>query len=133
MRLFLLSLVAASAAYAAEPPRGHGPGRGPPAEAKTACAGLSDGAACAFTANGENLTGTCRTGPQGEEAACLPARGGPRHGPPPEATSACSGKTAGAACSFSHHDRQLTGTCDAPPEGETLACRPARPDRPARN
>jgi hypothetical protein len=103
----------------------------PPAEALAACNGLSEGTACGFTRDGKNLTGTCRNGPNGEQAACMPAfRGGPGgpgpHGPPPEALAACTNQTAGAACSFSHHDRSLTGTCKAPPEGSNgaLACAP---------
>lgn len=49
------------------------------------------------------------------------------HGPPPEAIAACTDKAAGAACSVTFGDRTLTGTCAAPPDGGTLACRPDGP------
>lgn len=107
---------------------------GPPPEALSACSGLAESAACAFTHRGQNLTGVCRAGPGGAALACAPAGGpgGPRT-PPPEATSACQGKSRGDACSFSHptpsgETRALTGTCDAPPDAAALACRPQRPD-----
>ncbi|MFT3713393.1 MAG: hypothetical protein QM817_37530 [Archangium sp.] len=106
----------------------------PPAEALAACNGLADGTACGFTINGKNLTGTCRSGPNGEQAACFPAGGpggpggpgGHHRGPPPEATAACANQTAGATCSFSHHDRTVSGTCKAPPDNASgaLACAP---------
>ncbi|MFZ5446463.1 MAG: hypothetical protein ACOZQL_41125 [Myxococcota bacterium] len=104
-----------------------GPPRGPPQEALTACSGLSAGAACAFTHHGQNLTGTCRSGPDGT-VACAPAGGPPGHGPrtpPPEASAACRSSSAGAACSFSVDGRTLSGTCDTPPGASSLACRPA--------
>lgn len=121
MRLVLLSALAVSTVALAQP-RG-----GPPQESITACSGLNEGAACGFTHDGQNLTGTCRKGPGGT-AACLPegGPGGGRHrGPPQEAVAACSGQSAGAACSFSHHDRTVEGTCRAGPQGESLACAPA--------
>lgn len=38
------------------------------------------------------------------------------HGPPPEAISACQGKSDGAACTFTgRQGEQLTGTCFSPP------------------
>lgn len=46
-------------------------------------------------------------------------------GPPPEATTACAGLTAGTACAFTLRGENLTGTCTAPPDGAALACRPA--------
>ncbi len=125
MRLAVLTaFIFATAAFADEPRRG------PPAGALTACAGLSEGTACAFTANGENLTGTCRTGPQGAAVACMPSNGarkGPHRGPPPEAVSACEGKQAEASCSFTHREHAIDGTCRAGPQGGALACAPARP------
>lgn len=51
--------------------------------------------------------------------------GGGHHGPPPEALAACQGKSAEAACSFSHEGRNLTGTCFTPASDKPLACRPA--------
>jgi hypothetical protein len=55
-----------------------------------------------------------------------PAQGqGKPHGPPPEAINACSGKAAGAECSFTgHHGKTMTGTCKTGHEGSTLACHP---------
>src|SRR5713226_8264827 len=50
----------------------------PPPEAVQACSGLQDGAPCSFTHHNHEVSGTCRTGPQGEAAACLPS--GPHHG-----------------------------------------------------
>lgn len=69
--------------------------------------------------------------------------GEPRKGPPPEAVEACSGKAAGAACSFMGREgRQVSGTCFSPPpkgdapQGQSgpqskgaphMACRPEHP------
>ncbi|MGV3624214.1 MAG: hypothetical protein ACO1OB_25575 [Archangium sp.] len=122
MRLVLLSVFAVSTVALAQP-RG-----GPPQESITACSGLNEGTACGFTHDGNNLTGTCRNGPNGEAAACRPegGPGGGRHrGPPQEAVTACSGKSASATCSFTHHDRTVEGTCRTGPESESLACAPA--------
>ena len=49
-----------------------------------------------------------------------------RHHPPPEALAACQGKEAGAACSFSHKERTVEGTCFTPASDKPLACRPVR-------
>ncbi len=100
---------------------------GPPPEALSACAGLSDGVACAFTHHGDNLTGTCRKGPSSEAAACMPAGGpGGRHrGPPPVALEACKTLTAGAACSVTFGDKTINGTCATGGPANELACRPA--------
>lgn len=104
---------------------------GPPPEALEACKGLQEGNACQVSFDGKTTAGTCRTGPQGEAAACLPEGGpggrGRHHGPPPEALSACSGKAQGATCSFTHRDHTMEGTCEQGPQGDTTACRPARP------
>lgn len=111
------------------PPDGQGPRHAPPKEAVTACAGLQADAACAFTLGGENVTGTCGTPPGGNALACRPAGPPPgRRGPPAEAVAACASLTASAACSFTHRDRTVTGTCVAPPGGASgsLACRPDR-------
>lgn len=100
--------------------------RGPPAESLSACAGLTDGTACGFTIDGKNLTGTCRTGPNKEAAACLPEGGrGRHHGPPPQALEACKGLSANAACTVSFGDKSVTGTCAAGGPSNELACRPA--------
>lgn len=121
MRLVLLSVFAVSSLALAQP-RG-----GPPQESITACSGLNEGTACGFTHNGSNLTGTCHNGPGGQ-SACLPegVSGGGRHrGPPQEAVTACSSKSAGATCSFTHHDRNIEGTCRTGPSGDSLSCAPA--------
>lgn len=48
------------------------------------------------------------------------------HGPPPEAYSACKGKTAGDTASFvSPHGDTVTGTCEQ--QGDRLVLRPDRP------
>lgn len=126
MRSLMLAVMSLSAVALAQ----HG---GPPPEALAACSGLSAGAACGFTHRGQNLTGACRAGPNGEALACAPPHlgrgpggpGGPRT-PPAEAVAACTGQSDGASCSFSLGDRALTGVCKAPPDGSstTLACAP---------
>lgn len=50
--------------------------------------------------------------------------------PPKEAVVACEGKAAGAACQFTHEQRDLTGTCFSPSEDKPLACRPANAPPP---
>ena len=102
--------------------RAHG---GPPAEALQACASLEVGSTCSFTLDGRELSGTCRAGPNGEAAACMPA--GHPHGPPPEAFQACASLAAGATCSVTMGGNQVEGTCRAGPDGGALACAPARP------
>lgn len=129
MRSLMLAVMSLSAVALAQP-------GGPPPEALAACGGLSAGAACGFTHRGQNLTGTCRAGPNGEALACAPHLGrgpggggpGPRT-PPAEAVAACTGQSNGASCSFSLGDRALTGVCKAPPDGSsaTLACAPPHP------
>ncbi len=123
-----------------------GPGRGPPREAVTACAGLSANAACAFTFEGTNVTGTCFAPPSGGALACRPdnlpppppggqeppqgpppgpgGKEGHHRGPPAESLAACTGLAADAACSFTLGSQVLTGTCTQPPQGTALACRP---------
>lgn len=52
---------------------------------------------------------------------------GHHRGPPPEAFTACEGKAAGDACTVTHDDQTLTGTCVAPPADAPdarIACRP---------
>ncbi len=45
--------------------------------------------------------------------------------PPREAVEACSGKGAGAACSFTVDGQALEGTCFTPDADRPLACRPS--------
>jgi len=47
--------------------------------------------------------------------------------PPPEASAACTGKAAGASCSFNHGERSIAGTCAAPPGQSELSCLPPMP------
>lgn len=49
--------------------------------------------------------------------------------PPPEAFSACQGKSANAACTVPLPDRAVAGTCNADPRNN-LFCRPAQPPPP---
>jgi len=53
------------------PAKGHH--HGPPPEAIQACSGHQDGDSCTFTHAGREITGSCRTGPDGKNAACFPA------------------------------------------------------------
>ncbi|MBX3233397.1 MAG: hypothetical protein KF837_39095 [Labilithrix sp.] len=56
-------------------------------------------------------------------------RRGPRK-PPEEAFAACDAKAAGDACTVTHGDHTITGTCAAAPEGAEdtrLHCRPDKP------
>ncbi len=58
----------------------------------------------------------------------LPRKPPPRQGPPPEAYSACEGKTAGDEAQFvDPHGETVTGTCEQ--EGERLVLRPDRARR----
>lgn len=63
---------------------------------------------------------------QGQPGGARP--GAPRT-PPPEAVAACSGKSAGASCTFQHKDRTETGTCFTPDPSMSIACKPVRPPR----
>ncbi|HVE83234.1 MAG TPA: hypothetical protein VND93_10325 [Myxococcales bacterium] len=103
-----------------------GPPGPPPPEAVQACSGAKDGTACSFQHDGHDITGTCRTGPRGEPAACAPDRPPPMP-PPREAVEACSGQQAGATCSFAIGSQQLSGVCRPGPggRGEKIACAPA--------
>jgi hypothetical protein len=70
-----VALAGAARASDDAPPRPH---RGPPPEALQACAGLAEGASCSFTTpSGDELTGTCRSAPDGSSVACAPSQ------PPP--------------------------------------------------
>ncbi len=125
---------------------GCGPGGGrngefrlPPQIAFDACIGKVADDACTVTTPNGDKTGTCKGGPNGGALACIP-EGGPGggghggkgpHGPPPaESLAACVGLTDGTACGFTHDGNNLTGTCRTGPNGEAIACLPARPAAP---
>ncbi|HEY1335568.1 MAG TPA: hypothetical protein VGF31_15000 [Myxococcaceae bacterium] len=44
--------------------------------------------------------------------------------PPQEAVDACTGREAGAACTFQHDGRNVAGSCRALPGGGVVACAP---------
>ena len=44
--------------------------------------------------------------------------------PPQEAVDACTGREAGAACTFQHDGHSVAGSCRAMPGGTTVACAP---------
>src|SRR5205085_2800067 len=73
--------------------------RTPPQAAIDACTGLTAGASCALPPHGDGGTteaGTCSTGPTGTgPLACEHP-----HGVVAEATEACTGLAAGAACTI---------------------------------
>lgn len=125
--LAALSVVLARYANAEDAPK-H---QWPPPEALQACSGLQDGAPCSFTHHDHQVSGTCRTGPQGEAPACFPTK--PfygHHSPPPEALQACSGLQDGTACSFTHNGHEISGTCRTAPDGKGPACLPTHPQHP---
>jgi hypothetical protein len=66
----------------------------------------------------------------GQQQMTLQGRvGGQNNGqqmqPPQEAFSSCSGKAAGAACSFSTPNGTLSGNCKVPPQQSSLVCVPS--------
>ena len=103
--------------------------QGPPPEAYTACEGKSAGDEAQFVSpHGDTVTGTCEE--EGDRLVLRPDRakgrsGGRHQGPPPEAYSACEGKSAGDEAQFvSPHGETVTGTCEQ--EGDRLVLRPDR-------
>lgn len=53
--------------------------------------------------------------------------GGHHRAPPPEAFTACEDKAAGDACTITHDDKTITGTCISPPADAPdprIICRP---------
>lgn len=50
----------------------HGEHPAPPAAALDACKGLRNDDTCSFSIDGHDVKGSCRTGPDGGSAACLP-------------------------------------------------------------
>jgi hypothetical protein len=52
---------------------------------------------------------------------------GQHRGPPPEAFTACEGKAAGDACTMTHEEQSIAGTCVSPPADAPdarILCRP---------
>jgi hypothetical protein len=71
------------------------------------------------------LMGICASNAFGSDVSSQ-ENGGRRHGPPPEAYTACEGKNAGDAAQFvSPRGEKVVGTCVQ--EGERLVLRPDRP------
>ena len=67
----------------------------------------------------------------GDEALAR-ERGGRHHAPPPEAYTACEGKSVGDTAEFeSPRGDRVTGTCEE--DGERLVLRPDRPPRGRRS
>jgi len=72
---------------------------------------------------------SAQQGASGAQGPSGPARAGAPRTPPPEAVAACSGRSAGASCTFQHKDRTETGTCFTPDPSLPIACKPVRPPR----
>jgi hypothetical protein len=92
------------------------------------CAGStsSEDSAASLTA-AVSKTQSSSSGGGGEENADRPQQGKGHRGPPPEAFTACEGKVAGDACTVTHDEHSITGTCASPPADAPdtrLACRP---------
>ena len=104
-------------------------GHAPPAEALAACDGLAADAACGFTHDDHEVTGTCRQPPDASGTlACAPDRPHFHALPPAEAIAACDGLAADAACAFALGDHDLSGTCrEARDDSGTLSCAPHLP------
>ncbi len=102
---------------------------GPPPEAYTACEGKNVGDTAEFVSpRGETVRGTCEQ--EGDRLVLRPDRSkgnssGQHHGPPPEAYTACEGKSAGDAAELvGPRGNTVTGTCEQ--EGDRLVLRPDR-------
>ena len=113
----------------ASPQEKGGRRHGPPPEAYTACEGKKAADTAKFVnPRGETVTGTCEQ--EGNRLVLRPDypkgdAGGRRHGPPPEAYTACEGKKAGDTAKFVNpRGEAVTGTCQQ--EGDRLALRPDR-------
>jgi hypothetical protein len=127
-------LLLASASTSAQPPH-----YGPPPEALEACSGQTEGASCQFEGRRRTVSGTCQS--RQNEIICVPSdrpkqgrmghpgfgprdsvalgasdpQGAPRSdrpgGPPPEAYSACEGKSDGQSCTVETPHGRLEGVC----------------------
>ena len=109
---------------------------GPPLEAYTACEGKNAGDEAQFVSpRGKTVTGTCEQ--EGDRLVLRPDHsrersGGRRQGPPPEAYSACEGKSDGDEAQFvGLRGETVTGTCEQ--EGDRLVLRPDRAPRKGRH
>lgn len=129
--VMVLVTLGAAQAFGNEPADRRGRHRPPtpPPEAYSACEGKAAGDTAQFTGpNGETVSGTCEE--MGDRLALRPdhfnaREGGRRHGPPPEAYTACEGKNAGDSAQFeSPHGETVTGTCKE--ERGRLVLRPDR-------
>lgn len=128
--VFGLAMLAALDVALADPPNGppdgpgcHGPGHAPPAEAFTACANQSAGAACTVQHDGHTMQGTCGQAHDDTRLVCRPPHG--HRGPPEAAYTACANQSSGTACSVNIHGQQMSGTCAQHPNDARLHCRPA--------
>jgi len=103
----------------------------PIAAAIAACASKSTGDACQFSRDDRNISGTCRQFGS-SVVACTPTLVMPPTPRPPPSTPpvvACSGKNAGAACSFTVGSLRVNGMCRQFGDGDGdsddfLACLP---------
>ena len=110
--------------------------RGPPPEAYTACEGKNAGDTAQFeNRRGETVSGTCENHngilvlrPEGKQTSNN-KRG--RRVPPPEAYTACEGKSAGDTAQFENQRGEtVSGICQE--DNGKLALRPNRPQRQQR-
>ena len=103
----------------------------PPPPPVSACAGKAAGDTCTLSEDDdgdEPVTGICRD--DDGALVCRPPLPASPPGPPPgPRTDACTGKTAGAACSFPDGEKTLGGVCHLLPHG--LACLPPNPPEEA--
>lgn len=91
------------------------------------CAGSAEDSTSSLT-SAVTAASSSSSGSGSDTADGKGGRDGHHRGPPPEAIAACDGKAAGDACTFSHDDQSIAGTCVAPPADApadaSIACRP---------
>jgi hypothetical protein len=107
------------------------PRHAPPPEAYSACAGKKAADTCSVQFGQRTIDGACTMDEQ-QNLFCRPAMGpGGEHrrAAPPEAFSACQGKSVNQQCAVQLPDRAVSGTCSAD-EQNNLFCRPDRPTPP---
>ena len=129
--LLLALIVISQPSNARDSEQENGKRRGPPPAAFTACEGKNPGEKSQFESqHGRTLTGTCEEF-GGENAGKLVLRPdnmkgkGKRRTPPPEAFTACEGKSSGDASQFeSQRGDVLKGTCEE--NNGKLVLRPER-------